>query len=231
MRRTVLAVALASLFLAGCGADDSAPPAASASPASPPASASSAPAGPEPVPTGKTFAWPDGLEATATVLGRLREADRTDVQDGVVDKARLAEATEKLLGESGEPLGLRVKLTNTGDAPVDLDEVELQWVGVKVGGMAQKAADDGGFEGELKPGESATELSAWAVPDIVAVGYQVLVWPRGVQQGVAGMFSGAVPGASVRPPEGGHHGHSEGGGHSKDGDRSEDGGGSGHHDH
>ncbi|MDG9703573.1 hypothetical protein [Streptomyces sp. DH37] len=165
------------------------------------------------MPTGKTFAWPDGLEATATVLGRLRAADRTDVRDGVVDEARLAEAREKLLGERSEPLGLRVELTNTGDAPVDLDAVRLQWVGVEVGGMAGKAADDGGFKGELAPGESATELSAWAVPDIVAVGYQVLVWPRGPQKGVAAQFSGAVPGASVRPPEGGGHDHSGHGDH------------------
>jgi len=210
MRRTVLAAALASLLLAGCGTDGEPAPSATSDTSAPSSAqpSGSAPAGPTPVPTGQAFTWPDGLEATATVLGRLRPASRTDVRDGVVDKARLAAARGKLLGERSEPLGLRVKLTNNGDKPLDLDKVQLQWVGVRVGGMAQKAADDGGFKGELAPGESATELSAWAVPDIVAVGYQVLVWPEGERKGVAGQFSGTVPGASVRPPEDGHHGHS-----------------------
>ncbi|WP_051717967.1 hypothetical protein [Streptomyces megasporus] len=224
MRRTVLAVALVSLSLSltGCGADDDpAPPTASETSASAGAEPStSALAGPTPVPTGKTFAWPDGIEATATVSGRLRPADRTDLQGGVVDEARLEEAREKLLGRRSEPLGLRVKLTNTGDAPVDLDKVELQWVGVKVGGMAQKATDDGGFKGELAPGESATELSAWVVPDIVAVGYQVLVWPQGARKGMAGQFSGVVPDASVRPPDHGDHGGQGDHGHSDHSDHS-----------
>ncbi|MFP8942250.1 hypothetical protein ACLIYM_12555 [Streptomyces fenghuangensis] len=205
-----------SLALTGCGAGGE--PAPSAAP-DPSASATAGPsqaasAGPSAVPAGKTFAWPDGLEATATVLGRLRPADRTDVQGGTVDDKRLAGAREKLLGQSGEPLGLRVKLTNNGDTPLDLDGVEVQWVGVEVGGMAQRADDDGGFEGELAPGESATELSAWAVPDIVAVGYQVLVWPEGARNGAAGQFSGAVPGASLRPPQGDDHDHSDHSDHS-----------------
>lgn len=210
MRRTVLAVALASLSLAGCGAGgEPAPPVAASSAPGGTGPSGSPSAGLAPVPVGKTFSWPDGLEATATVLGRLRPASRTDLRGGAVDETRLAEAHKKLLGARSEPLGLRVKLTNTGDAPFDLDEVELQWVGVRVGGMAQKAADDGGFEGELAPGESVTELSAWAIPDMVAVGYQVLVWPRGAQKGTAGQFSGTVPGSSIRPPDHGDHGASE----------------------
>lgn len=222
MRRTVLVTAVACLCLVpltGCGAgDEAAAPGASASAPRETASSGSAPsgsasAGPAPVRTGETFAWPDGLEATATVLGRLRPAERTDVRAGVVAEERLARAREELLGGRSEPMGLKVTLTNTGDAPVDLDGVELQWVGVEVGGMARKAADDGAFTGELAPGRSATELSAWAVPDMVAVGYQVLVWPHGPRKGTAGQFSGAVPGASVRPPEDGHHGHTGSAGH------------------
>ncbi|MFP8962256.1 hypothetical protein ACLIYP_17115 [Streptomyces nanhaiensis] len=213
MRRTVLAAVLMSLSLplTGCGVGGEPAPSAAPDPsASATARPSGAPsAGPSAVPTGRTFAWPDGLEATATVLGRLRPADRTDVRDGTVDGKRLAGAREKLLGRDSEPLGLRVRLTNNGDTPLDLDAVEVQWVGTEVGGMAQKAADDGGFEGELAPGESATEMSAWAVPDLVAVGYQVLVWPEGARNGAAGQFSGAVPGASLRPPEGGGHDHSD----------------------
>ncbi|WP_101256775.1 hypothetical protein [Streptomyces barkulensis] len=211
MRRTVLAAVLMSLSLplAGCGAGGEPAPSATPGPSAPATAGPSqaASAGPSAVPTGKTFAWPDGLEATATVLGRLRPADHTDVQGGTVDERRLAGAREKLLGQSGEPLGLRVQLTNNGDTPLDLDAVEVQWVGVEVGGMARRAAADGGFEGELAPGGSATELSAWAVPDIVAVGYQVLVWPEGARNGAAGQFSGAVPGASLRPPQGDDHGH------------------------
>lgn len=211
MRRTVLAAVLMSLSLplAGCGTGGEPAPSATPGPSAPATAGPSraASAGPSAVPTGKTFAWPDGLEATATVLGRLRPADHTDVQGGTVDERRLAGAREKLLGQSGEPLGLRVELTNNGDTPLDLDAVEVQWVGVEVGGMARRAAADDGFEGELAPGESATELSAWAVPDIVAVGYQVLVWPEGARHGAAGQFSGAVPGASLRPPQGDDHGH------------------------
>ncbi|MEE1939795.1 hypothetical protein V1L54_10320 [Streptomyces sp. TRM 70361] len=222
MRRSVLAAVLASLVLTGCGSgDDSAAPEPSV-PVSTAPSAEVAPA-PTPVPVGKTFTWPDGLEATVTVLGELRPGSRTDLEGGTVEKARLAEARKAALDQSGEPMGLRVKLANTGDAPVDLDKMAVQWVGVEVGGMAQRAADDGAFEGELAPGESTTQLSAWYVPDIVTVGYRVLVWPQGEQKGQVGQFSGAVPNASVRPPEHGHGGHS--------GSPSEDHGSGGHSGH
>ncbi|MTE17794.1 hypothetical protein F0L17_01320 [Streptomyces sp. TRM43335] len=210
MRRTVLVAAVVSLCvlpLAGCSTSgETAPPTPSGSLAS----GGAEPSGPTPVAVGEVFAWPDGLEATATVLGRLRPADRTDLEAGVVDEARLTRAREGLPGGRSEPMGLRVELTNTGDAPVDLDEVELQWVGVKVGGMARKVDDDGALTGELAPGRSVTEESAWAVPDMVAVGYQVLVWPQGPRKGAAGQFSGTVPGASIRPPQDGHH---DGSGH------------------
>lgn len=73
MRRTVLAAVLLSLSLsplAGCSAGGEPAPSAASGPSAPSAAgpSDSAPAGPTPVPTGKTFAWPDGLEATATVL-------------------------------------------------------------------------------------------------------------------------------------------------------------------
>ncbi|NYI04528.1 hypothetical protein [Allostreptomyces psammosilenae] len=219
MRRTVIGVVLAASLLAGCGGDAEAPAVPDAPAAPSPGVSGATTADSAPVPIGGTFVWPEGFEATATVVGELRPVgeedgaegdDGSDIAGGTVDAGLLAAARERL-DEPSTPLGLRVELTNTGDVPRDLGQVRLDWVGVQVGGMSEPITDDGALTGELPPGESVTGLSAWLVPETVSAGYQVVVWLEDGYQGLAGKFAGSadLPQAPAEEPDGHQHEHGD----------------------